>query len=355
MGQEAGELGRDAELEGDSDSGYARPASYATENLDDSTETAAPEEIRAQIEQTRSDMSQTIDAIQAKLSPDNLKDQAKEVVREATIGRAEEMVSNATDQARGFGASVMDTIRENPMPAALAGLGLAWLFMKRSSNQGGDQGRGGYSNMGSSVRYSSRGYSGNGGYGGYDTADRGTGGGRYPQQGPGLGDRLGEARSAVGDAAGQAGSKLADVRDSVGDAAGQASGKVGDVVGQAGDAVSQAGSKVGDLASQTGDKVGELGNQVQDKAQEATDRFQQALIDNPLAVGAVALALGAALGFVVPETQQEHKLLGQARDQIMDKAQGVVQDTMQKVQQVADAAGQTVQEEAKQQGLAPQQ
>lgn len=44
------------------------------------------EQTRAEIESTRAEMHDTIDAIQAKLSPDNLKQQAKDTVRDATIG-----------------------------------------------------------------------------------------------------------------------------------------------------------------------------------------------------------------------------------------------------------------------------
>jgi len=45
---------------------------------------------RAQIEQTRADVGGTIDAIKEKLNPQTLMQQAKETVREATVGRAQE-------------------------------------------------------------------------------------------------------------------------------------------------------------------------------------------------------------------------------------------------------------------------
>src|SRR5437588_8647877 len=58
------------------------------------------EQTRAEIENTRSEMSGTIDAIQEKLSPSNLAQQAKDTVRDATIGKAQDMVSNAADSAQ---------------------------------------------------------------------------------------------------------------------------------------------------------------------------------------------------------------------------------------------------------------
>ena len=61
-------------------------------------------------------MSETVDAIQERLSPQNLKEQAKDRVKEATVGRA-----------RDARSGIVDTVRANPLPAALTGLG--WLLM----------------------------------------------------------------------------------------------------------------------------------------------------------------------------------------------------------------------------------
>jgi ElaB/YqjD/DUF883 family membrane-anchored ribosome-binding protein len=321
---------------GDADLDLDAGAVTDTATGDTGTDEDNTGEIRAQIEQTRSEMSDTINAIQDKLSPDNLKDQAKEMVREATIGRAEEMVNNAGDTAKGLKASVMETIRQNPVPAAIAGISLGWLFMNRAN--GGSNSQGQYSRGYSydRMRYSS-GYPGAGNYSpGYNTG-YGTGydGGRGNSSG--IGEMASQAKDTVGDVAAQA-------KNTVGDVAGQAASTVGDVA-------SQAASTVGDVASQARDTVGDVAGQAQYRAQQATYSLQNMLQDNPLAVGAVAVALGAAVGFIVPETQQEHQLLGQARDTLVDKAQTVAQDTVQKVQNVAEEATQTVQQEAQNPGL----
>ena len=69
-------------------------------------------------------------------SPDTSSNQAKENVRDATIGRVEET-------AKGVSEMVMDTIKRNPIPAALAGAGLAMLWANRT--QGTRRERGSYS------------------------------------------------------------------------------------------------------------------------------------------------------------------------------------------------------------------
>ena len=82
-------------------------------------------EIRADIEGTRREMGGTLNELGERLEPGHLVEQAKENVREATIGRVEET-------AKGVSDMVMDTIKRNPIPAAMAGAGLARLWANRS-------------------------------------------------------------------------------------------------------------------------------------------------------------------------------------------------------------------------------
>ena len=77
--------------------------------------------------------------------------------------------------------------------------------------------------------------------------------------------------------------------------------------------------------------------------------------ENPLAVGAVALALGAAVGMAIPTTRVENKWMGETRDNLLQQAKDTAGDAVEKVQEVAgQVAGQvteTVKTEAKNQGL----
>ncbi len=72
----------------------------------------------------------------------------------------------------------------------------------------------------------------------------------------------------------------------------------------------EVGQKVGTVAGQVQVAAGNLGNQIQGQAQQVQGWFGQTLQSNPLALGAMALVFGAALGFAVPETDQEHQLMG---------------------------------------------
>ncbi|HEX8464218.1 MAG TPA: DUF3618 domain-containing protein [Abditibacterium sp.] len=55
-------------------------------------------QIRAEIEETRAEMSQTIDALQEKLDPQHIKAQVTEKVHDATIGRAQGLVHTAGEK-----------------------------------------------------------------------------------------------------------------------------------------------------------------------------------------------------------------------------------------------------------------
>ncbi len=244
------------------------------------------ERTRAEIERTRADMGETVDAIQYRLSPESLKEQAKDRVREATVGRAQEA-----------GSGIVETIRANPVPAALTGIGLAWLFASARSQSS------------ATTRYRRRTYA-------YD----------YPT-------RYDERATTEGPSAGGA---LERARDSVGETASRTQEKAGQVAGRAQGQVSR------------------LGDQAQYQTRRAGDEFQRVLRENPLTVGALAVGVGAAIGLAVPQTSREHEVMGEARDTLVEKAQEKAEEAQQKVQRVAEEAQSAAKEEAENQGLTDQ-
>ena len=86
--------------------------------------------IRAEIDQTREDMSETVNAIQDRLNPSALASNAIDSVKDA-----------ARDQVRNIADSdTVQSIRSNPLPTAMIGIGvmgLAWLaFGSRNASNG---------------------------------------------------------------------------------------------------------------------------------------------------------------------------------------------------------------------------
>lgn len=326
------------------------------------------EEIRSEIEHTRTEMSHTIDAIQDRLSPRRLVQEAQDTVREATVGKAErmmsdagdaatEMVSSAGDTARGFGTGLVDVVRRNPVAALVAGVGLGWLYLStRKDDDRYDRegryrmaGRAAYyppygaRPTGSSYRGSAQGYSGTGyapGYGrGYEYEDDREGG---------LANRVGNVASDVQD---RVGSAASDVQDRAGEMVSKASDRLSDAASRVSDTTSQVQDRAGDLAGQVRGNMDEWADGAQERFYEARSQYERFVDETPLAVGAVALALGVAVGMVLPGTPHEDRMLGPTRDRLMDQAQDVAHDAVQKVQRVVDEVQTTAKDEAQKQGL----
>jgi hypothetical protein len=270
----------------DRDDDIRRAEADAAENdlatMSDGDESDAEEievaEIRADIEETRLEMGGTLNELGDRLDPGNLMNEAKENVREATIGRVEET-------AKGMSDMVMETIKRNPIPAAMAGAGLAMLWMNKS------EGNGNGSRMQSGSRYSPY----------YGTTST-------------YGQRAGWTDGGQ--------------EQGIGDKAGKAVGAVGDNVGQA----------VGQVGQTAGEVTGEVIGRGQEAAQEVGWRVERFMQASPLAVGAIAIGAGALVGALIPETEQEREMLGDASRQIGETVRDTVSEAGQQAERKLDEA-----------------
>lgn len=279
------------------------------------------EQIKSQIEETRSQLSETIDAIQEKLSLSNVSEQVSEQVSnviesaknsayEATIGKAVHFMKN-------FGSDISEsrvftTVKSNPLPFALIGLGAGLLA---------------YQSYGSGKR-----------------PIRGLGKFRGGSYGTGYSGGRNLEDHAASESAGRDESLTSRAYGTASDSAGSAYSAVTGAAGTAYDSVSgavgSAYSGAGEIASRAYKSAGEIGG----KAQE---QYEYYIEENPLAVGAVAMALGAAVGFAIPSTHYEGRLLGETRQNLMDKAQNAAGDLIDQAKRVAGEAGKTIKEETK--------
>jgi hypothetical protein len=139
--------------------------------------------------------------------------------------------------------------------------------------------------------------------------------------------------------------------------------------------IQQTGQQVSEVREQIAGPMGaavghvqettqQIGSQAATQVNRAGSLLQQAIHDNPLAVGAAALAVGAVVGLAVPQTQQEHQIMGPTRDKLVVKAQDTAhevaqrvqtaaQETVQKMEHVAQEARDAAQRTAQQEGLLP--
>ncbi|MER9965178.1 hypothetical protein NKJ72_30725, partial [Mesorhizobium sp. M0045] len=246
----------------------------------------------------RAKITDTADSIRSKMTPGQLIDEFTGMFS----GEGSAMLSNLKTQ-----------VRDNPLPLTLVGAGLAWLMLGK----------------GTSVDSSA--------LGAYSTGREPDGTRNFSDQ-RGLGgawqDSRGDEYGAEGE--GSAGSMLSDAARSVASVAGGATEAVADV---ASGAKERLGSTVGQFGSAATDISGRV-------RQSAQDLFQR----EPLAMAAVGLAVGTAIGVMLPHTAAEDAQLGPYRDKLRDSAEEVFEEGVEQAKQVAAEAYETVKEEADRQG-----
>jgi uncharacterized protein YjbJ (UPF0337 family) len=308
--------------------------------------------IRGEIERTRGEMSRTVNEIEERLSPAHVKEQvanvaaglsedlkgevsdlkasmlesyhevkdhvkadigrelreakqmaseqfthARTAVREATVGRVEHMVHDARESVSSAGTTVFDTIKANPIPAALAAVGIGWLLMSGRSSPRSSSGQSRYHPLG------------------------------YGEGRTDLGQRAQEGASHLVDEARQA---IHGASDAVSHVAHDAGEKVEEIAGDARDAAVH----LVDDAGQTGRRALRSAGRGIVRAERGIESTLRA---NPLAAGAVTLAIGAAIGLSLPHTHVEDEWMGEAKDRLMDRAEGAAGEVIHKAE---DAVGQ---------------
>ncbi|MBX2999674.1 MAG: DUF3618 domain-containing protein [Caldilineaceae bacterium] len=302
-----------------------------------------PRVIRQNIERRRAQMSETINRIQYRLDPDRLRYEAEEAVREATIGKVEDMAYKARRKVERTQRGMIQKVKSNPIPAALIGLGLGWLMMSGNNEDEYDYDYDRY-------RYGYDRYDFDDDYD-YDLYDRSRfmGGAEYDMRYQGYpsadyryGDR-GMGRGFESDR-----SRMDEARGRISQAADSARDQVEGAVHQAQDQLEHVKDRVQEGASELSDRVQNQAQQLRYQARMQSRRtrrnFDQAMDSNPLAVGALALAAGALIGLAVPSTEAENRWMGEHRDELLDEAKEQLQEGMEKVKSVANEAKHAVQE-----------
>jgi hypothetical protein len=258
------------------------------------------ERIVSEIEQTRSGMGATIDEIGHRLQPQTIADEARQKLREATVGKVERMFDDAGMTAQRTSSNMVETIKANPVPAAMAAMGIGWLALRMRGESGNGYGRAyqsgryGYAYDGYADRYGSR--SGAGGSGS---------------------DPMQAAKTAVGDVAGSA--------QEVADQAVQRAQQVGSDVQQVAQSAVQGARQV---------------------AEQGQWQAQSTLNENPLAMAALALGVGAAVGLALPETQRERELMGEQRDKVVEKATEAASQVLEQTESKAQEVGEQLRSDA---------
>jgi hypothetical protein len=241
-----------------------------------------------------------------------------------TNGQGDHLGTLPQRQSTGdFVSALQDAVRENPISAALIGMGVLWLFaggsnttlfggggrksIFRSAASYSEQAGGAIGDVASSVRGVA--------HNGADAVEQVTGAMRQAS------DALGHAASRTGT---QAADTLSSAYKAATDIASQTTGAVADTTNTAARALQEKGAAVGTAVHQN-----------------LADLFER----RPLLLGAAGLAIGAGIAASIRTTEAEKTTLG--------KASGFIRDTVTEKASQAKEMADAALTEAKAQGLTP--
>ncbi len=259
------------------------------------TKTAA--EVEEEVVSQRGQLDRTVEALKDKMTPGQLFDEASH----AMGGAGQQVLTKFLEQAK-----------ENPMPLAVMGLGLAWLMSSSTKTAAG----GPYANSAAT----------------YPAASTGRPGGAASDM---------PHTSGVGGAAKVVGEAVSGMASAAGAMAASASHTVSELAVGAGHSISDAGASAGQTSQDIAHGVSAAAGAAADKAAVYGQRAQQGALDllqrEPLVIGALGLFVGFALGAALPATEAEDRLLGPTHDRMFEAGKGIADDVVSHAGEAADA------------------
>jgi hypothetical protein len=262
----------------------------------------------------------------------------------------DEVLSYTKHGGAHFASNLGHTITANPLPAALLGISLAWLMAGPKLGMGnGHAEHADYNDYsgeyravpGSSVRRVSHSQDESSGLWYSEFTDET--GKRYRARADKAGNRMGHFMDDTGKAfAGffdETGKRISDYRDEAGNMLDEALGWANHTWH---DVSWAAGQRLGAIT----DSAKRVGSDVQHNAARLSRDAMHMLEEQPLVMGALAFAAGAALGAVVPHTRQEDELMGEAADEVKHKAGEIASDLYEQGKEKAGEVYEEVSEKA---------
>ncbi|HEY9155005.1 MAG TPA: DUF3618 domain-containing protein [Opitutaceae bacterium] len=293
------------------------------------------EDIRSDINQTRENMDQTIDALASRFRGRHLLDEVLGFFRsssEHAAERASELKDRMSDSASRAVSAVADTVKRNPVPVALIGVGAAYLVYK-------------------SVKGSNSSNSGN-----YSKHDHEL----YDTDSPGYelsGDEyipvdLDEyaLRQSQESSSGQLHRTLAQAKSAMRSATETRGGKIRT-------ATHRVGEKLREGTQTVRDRAGDLTNRVQRTTRKAYEQSRDTVVHtvqtHPVEVGLGLLAAGVMIGLALPTPRRVNQVVGPQADRLRRRARELGQELVERGRTVAHAAADAARKEAQAQGLSP--
>ncbi len=272
---------------------------------------ADPKAIRARIDETRRQMDETIDALGQRFQGRHLVDEALHFVRKQTEnGKMTHLKNQLKRSADTAVHSVVDTVKANPIPAALVGAGIAWYVYSQTRD---DSPQSNYYEDGDPIR-------------GYSDEPYGAGGGD----------------SDVG--------QFVDGTEATG-VGGRIREKAGEIRERSREAMHTAREKL----AEAGERAGEMGARVKERSREVLregrERVVNAVDRHPLESGIVCLALGLIAGLALPTAPKLRAAVAPRARHLKQRSQEMMEKGRQVAETAVSAARHAARQAAEDQGL----
>jgi len=225
-------------------------------------------------------------------------------------------MTNTELKAGDFVQQLGDAVRQNPLPAALIGMGVLWMFSGGARRAGLDPLRAA-KNVGAA------------------------------------------GRSAMNNGLQAAGSGASDLADNIGQVARDTGSNARHAMSSAATGLRDGGAAAFEQASRFGSQVAdsatELARSVPESASEVLDNVRSNLTvmfrEQPLLLGAVGIAIGAGVAASFPATEFESEYLGETSDEVKERVQSIASEKAEWARETAERALQAASEEVQRQGL----
>lgn len=269
-------------------------------------------EIEREVERSRARLTASLEELRQQFTPGGIADQLWDYARS----------SGGAEMTRNLGRSV----RDNPLPLLLIGAGIGWL-MQSSGNNRGD---GRYRREVGDYDFDEDRY--------YDTEAE------YGTQSTGWAEGASSAGRKAGKRAGEA---ATSAYRGTARAADTASDVVQGAYESTTEAARSAGAGIRQAASATADYAAGAGDVTRRGARRVSSYTRHLAQEQPLALGAIGLALGALLGAGLPPTRSEDELFGETSDALKDQAKGAAEEQYEQTKRSARRVSEEVSDDAR--------
>jgi hypothetical protein len=292
--------------------------------------------LRAEIEKARAETSETLNEIQKRLSVDR----ARNIIRNATKGRAQDMTRKASEITKNWGASVWEMVKDNPIPTAMVGTGIAWMIKNQTAGDSEPEYK-----LTEEEFYRM--------YPEESLEEAPVGDIHYRPYQP---EEYGETSRQASERIQEGKHKVKEAREKGRQRARETAEQAGRRAEELKRSARSGFERVSGRARERAYVVRSAAERARYRAREQGRRVKQGFFhtmeENPLTFAGAVFALGAVVGLAVPEARKEREVLVPKKDELLERAEETGREQVEKVKAVAEEAKQAAKDEAQKQGLA---